>query len=94
MMILSDGYDMMSEGEKAVWLVTYHMTYEEDRTMKKYLMMLAAGLLTVSLGGCAAVTDSTQTDSAEVEEVSEEAEDYRCEGSSRQRAGRGRDRGV
>lgn len=23
--------------------------------MKKYLMMLAAGLLTVSLGGCAAV---------------------------------------
>ena len=51
------------------------MTYEEDRAMKKYLMMLAAGLLTVSLGGCAVVTDSTQTDSAEVEEVSEETED-------------------
>ena len=51
------------------------MTYEEDRTMKKYLMMLAAGLLTVSLGGCAVVTDSSQTDSVEVEEVAEEAED-------------------
>ena len=43
--------------------------------MKKYLMMLAAGLLTVSLGGCAAVTDSSQTDSVEVEEVAEEAKD-------------------
>ena len=43
--------------------------------MKKYLMMLAAGLLTVSLGGCAAVTDSSQTDSVEVEEVAEEAID-------------------
>ena len=41
--------------------------------MKKYLMMLAAGLLTVSLGGCAVVTDSSQTDSVEVEEVEEEA---------------------
>ena len=43
--------------------------------MKKYLMMLAAGLLTVSLGGCAVVTDSSQTDSVEVEEVAEEAKD-------------------
>ena len=42
------------------------MTYEEDRTMKKYLMMLAAGLLTASLGGCAVVTDSSQTDSGEL----------------------------
>lgn len=51
------------------------MTYEEDRTMKKYLMMLAAGLLSASLGGCAVVTDSSQTDSVEVEEVAEEAKD-------------------
>ena len=51
------------------------MNYEEDRTMKKYLMMLAAGLLTASLGGCAVVTDSSQTDSVEVEEVAEEAKD-------------------
>ena len=43
--------------------------------MKKYLMMLAAGLLTVFLGGCAVVTDSSQTDSVEVEEVAEEAKD-------------------
>ena len=43
--------------------------------MKKYLMMLAAGLLTASLGGCAVVTDSSQTDSVEVEEVAEEAKD-------------------
>ena len=41
--------------------------------MKKYLMMLAAGLLPASLGGCEVVTDSSQTDSVEVEEVAEEA---------------------
>ena len=51
--------------------------------MKKYLMMLAAGLLTASLGGCAVVTDSSQTDSVEVEEVAEEAKDDRIKSETK-----------
>ena len=59
--------------------------------MKKYLMMLAAGLLTASLGGCAVVTDSSQTDSVEVEEVAEEAKDDTEKNDTEQEGGTRRD---